>query len=244
MNVVYKKLEGFSLAEVLVCLLIVGMIAAMVIPAMVYDVYERMTVTRLIKFQATFSNAYKMLRSVYGPPEDWPEYQNQTASTRDHSIFIRRLQPFLKVMYDCGVGNNTNSLCLNKSKYYNIDGSQATTILSSYYDLVLADGTSVMFMSRHLESEIEENKKSLGVIYIDLNGPKGPNRWGYDLFELAITNDQILPRSLENKLNDEQILSECINTTGYGCSGWVLLKHNLDYIRCPDDLKLGFSSCL
>lgn len=33
--------KGFSLAEVLVCLLIVGIIAAMVIPAMVYDVYER-----------------------------------------------------------------------------------------------------------------------------------------------------------------------------------------------------------
>ncbi len=241
---IIKKMEGFSIAEVIVCLAIVGIIAAMTIPVMAFDVYERITVSRLIKFQSTMTNAYKMLRSIYGPPEDWPEYQNQTASTRDHSIFIRRLQPFLKIMYDCGSGNNTNSLCLNKSKYHNINGTLTNNIIPSYYDIVLADGTSVMFMSRYLGNESESNKKSLGVLYVDLNGPKGPNKWGYDLFEFAITNDQILPRSLENKLNDRQILNECINTMGYGCSAWVVLKHNIDYRRCPDDLRLGFDSCL
>ena len=195
----------------------------MVIPAMVYDVYEQKTITQILKTQSTLSNAYKMLRSVYGPPEDWQNVSVQ----HNHELIVNRFRPFLKIMHDCKVDGN-NELCILNNNYYNFNGA-LNHELEDRYDLVLADGSSVFF----------NNKKSYGqaiYIYIDLNGVNPPNRWGYDLFEFELSNDKILPTGSGGS-NDRSILNNCLSY-GYHCTAWIVLHHNIDYRRCPDDLLM------
>lgn len=117
--------KGFSIAEVLICLMIVGMIAAMTIPGIVFRYQEQITVTQLQKTYSTISNAYKMLRSVYGPPEYWSEYVNSTK--KDNSIFKNKFQQFLKVMHDCEY--DKNPLCITLNKYTTFSGREVVTYL-------------------------------------------------------------------------------------------------------------------
>ena len=116
---IFDMKKGFSLAEVLICLMIVGMIAAMTIPSIVFRYQEQITVTQLQKTYSTISNAYKMLRSVYGPPEFWPDHVSQSG-TLDHSVFKNKFKQFLKVMHDCEY--DKNYLCLTLNKYTTFSG--------------------------------------------------------------------------------------------------------------------------
>lgn len=234
----FKKTEGFSLAEVIVCLAIVGIIAAMVIPVMVFDVYEKTTVVKLVKFYSTISNAYKMVRSVYGPPEDWPDHPFNSKKA-NKALFVEKFKPFLKIMHDCEVENS--SLCLMNNQYYKIDGSIEMNLVNRY-DLVLADGSSVLFYTRN-DGAQHSRTKSYGYIYIDINGVNGPNRAGYDLFEFAIMNDYIVPGYLDVDGSDSYLLRNCLNN-GYSCAAWVILHQNIIYRKCPDDLIIfGRTSC-
>lgn len=80
------------------------------------------------------------------------------------------------------------------------------------------------------------------VIYVDINGTKPPNRWGYDLFEFSVFNDEILPAYTSIYTNEKDMRTKCL-TSGYSCGAWILTYHNIDYRRCPDDLRLGATNC-
>ena len=80
------------------------------------------------------------------------------------------------------------------------------------------------------------------VIYVDINGTKPPNRWGYDFFEFSIMADDILPCYAEDRQDEAHIRNRCLNE-GFACAAWVLMHHNTAYRRCPDDLRLGATNC-
>lgn len=105
----------------------------------------------------------------------------------------------------------------------------------SRYDLVLADGTSVIFNTRR--EELDEKYDRWGVIYVDLNGTKEPNRWGYDLFEFSIQKDNIVPTGSNKGRTDREILNNCL-ASGNHCTAWILRKENILYRRCPQDLTI------
>lgn len=120
-DVVYKKrIRGFSLAEVIICLCIVGIIAAITIPSLVFDVYENLTITQVKKAYSTLSNAYRYVRLVYGSPEDWPEFSKKNQN--DHSLFVDKFRPFMHIMHDCR-NDGDNNLCILNNKYYKFNGA-------------------------------------------------------------------------------------------------------------------------
>ena len=62
---------AFTLAEVLITLGIIGVVAAMTIPTLIANYQEKQTVSRLTKAYATISNAYQMARTEYGDLYAW-----------------------------------------------------------------------------------------------------------------------------------------------------------------------------
>ena len=63
--------KAFTLAEVLITLTIIGVIAAITIPSFIADQDERATVTRVKKFNSTMQQAYKLAVAEYGPITRW-----------------------------------------------------------------------------------------------------------------------------------------------------------------------------
>ena len=65
--------EGFTLAEVLITLGIIGIVAAMTVPTLVENYQKRVVETRLEKFYSTINQAVRMAEVEYGDKKIWFE---------------------------------------------------------------------------------------------------------------------------------------------------------------------------
>ena len=72
--------EGFTLAEVLVTLSILGVVAAITIPNIIQNYKEKATVVKLKKVYAQLQQAFDIEEAINGPIETW---QNVTCSMSD-----------------------------------------------------------------------------------------------------------------------------------------------------------------
>lgn len=67
----FNKRQGFTLAEVLITLGIIGIVAAMTIPNLIQKINEKRTVSKLIAAQSILSRAIKLAEEEYGTVDGW-----------------------------------------------------------------------------------------------------------------------------------------------------------------------------
>lgn len=69
--------------------------------------------------------------------------------------------------------------------------------------------------------------KLQGILMYDVNGEKGPNVWGKDVFGLNIYDDRFEPFGKHKSLNEQK--QDCSkNGTGLFCSNYYLIGGNFD----------------
>src|SRR5574344_672166 len=123
------KQRGFTLAEVLIVLGIIGIVAAMTIPTIVQRAQERATVSQLKKVYSTLSSAYELAIKDNGNPADnW--------ATSDDSV-ATVLMDYLKVSKNC-----IKESCDNYT-FYRLDNS--STLQDFQPRMILSDGTLILF---------------------------------------------------------------------------------------------------
>ncbi|MBR1754620.1 type II secretion system protein [bacterium] len=230
-----RKLKAFTLAEVLITLGIIGVVAALTIPTLMQKFDERETVTKMKKMYSTLTTAYQNYFADNGVPE--PQANNSDGATYVFNIF----KPYLKIAQDCGVTNTGG--CLANVTYKTKDGNNYYNYStgSAHYKALLADGSALIFKSNSGSDVYFE-------VFYDINGPKGPNQWGYDLFAFSCYDDgKCFPA---DRPTNEQPLGywfdhNCAssNAAGAGCAVWVIYKENLDYLKCDDLSWNGKQKC-
>jgi len=112
---------GFTLAEVLITLAIIGIVAAMTIPTLITEYKEKQTISQLLKVYATLSHAFKMAEAEHGSLETWGlnhTYHSKTDENgnpvNDYSamtIVANRIMPYLKVAKVCVDGEICDPIC-------------------------------------------------------------------------------------------------------------------------------------
>ncbi|MDR1327072.1 MAG: prepilin-type N-terminal cleavage/methylation domain-containing protein [Heliobacteriaceae bacterium] len=65
------KKKAFTLAEVLITLGIIGVVAALTIPSLIAKHKEKETVSKLKNIFSTLSNAYTLILNEHDSPEKW-----------------------------------------------------------------------------------------------------------------------------------------------------------------------------
>ena len=71
-NQIYKPKTGFTLAEVLITLGIIGVVAAMTLPTIITNVQKKVVENQLKVFNTTINNAFKMSQVEHGGNfQDW-----------------------------------------------------------------------------------------------------------------------------------------------------------------------------
>ena len=60
------KNKAFTLAEVLITLGIIGVVAAMTLPAVITNVQKKVVENQIKVFNSTINNAFKMAQAEYG----------------------------------------------------------------------------------------------------------------------------------------------------------------------------------
>ena len=174
-----RKKFGFTLAEVLITLGIIGVIAAMTMPTLIKHYQQHETVNRLKQTYSILSNAVRMSETENGLLETWEipnAGRNNETYAHGKTFFENYLKTYIKMAKECKKLSNE---CW-ADKYTRTNGANNTfySASSNYsYSIVLANGSVVSFWPRNTLCEV----------YIDLNGKKGPNKNGKDTFTIIIS---------------------------------------------------------
>ena len=84
--------RAFTLAEILLTLGIIGVVAAMTLPSVISNYRKTVVESRLKKFYSTFSQAVKLAEVEYGEVENWPDIDlTQESATEDwFNTYLRK----------------------------------------------------------------------------------------------------------------------------------------------------------
>ncbi len=177
-----RRTFGFTLAEVLITLGIIGVVAAMTMPTLIQNQQKRSLEVATQKFYSMMSQAVKQYMADYGVDDlrNSPlTVVNDTDSEVDRAQKACEdfVQKYLKVVKVCEDGCFTDTYTTQKGEVS--DGVGA----GSYYTgkFVLADGAVL---------DLWAGDKSWPIfLYVDVNSRKGPNKIGYDLWSMSIFYD-------------------------------------------------------
>ena len=217
-----KKLFAFTLAETLIVMGIIGIVSALTLPNLNSSTGEKEKVVKVKKLYQNFDDALGRAQAVYGPFDEW---SNNTTRIGE------RITEFMKVTKTCGYGNATGCFSTpvkeSNENYSEVTGSSG----SQKYFFVLADGTSVALGS---------NK-----IIVDIDGMnKGPSATATDVFSFDISDKgEVKPTGEMNFSGGSLLTCRCFVEHGVECTIWVVENENLDYLKCPFELKSNKTSC-
>lgn len=241
--------KGFTLAEVLITLGIIGVVAAMTIPTVLQNMRDQSTVSALKKAQSTLSQAFLQAIKDNGTPDLW----DIPAGTVGSENLLNILATYLNVTNKCG----DTSGCFPPEKYKQLNGTDESGVPmdspNGYAKAVLADGTllSVTSYGDCSWSAADDNlllQNECGELHVDINGFKKPNQYGIDMFIFYIGKNGIAPigTKAESGAGWDEFTDACQDKTtanGYGCAAWVIYNQNLDYLKCNNLSWDGPTQC-
>ncbi len=224
-NAACANKKGFTLAEVLITLAIIGVVAALTIPTVVRNYQERQTVSSIKKFYSQISQAFKLAEIRNGSVDTWDWGTVRSGESADKIIDI--LAPYLKITKRCGKGKG----CFWNGNYKNLNGNTIWTNPennSEYAKARLADGMSFFIV-------ITQSNCATGVcgnVDVDINGDKKPNQVGRDIFMFVIQkNGSIAPSGIGVDLSTRCSRTNDSAYSGHSCTAWVIAKDNMDYLH-------------
>ena len=210
------KSAAFTLAEVLVTLGIIGVVSAMTVPTLMQNYQRQSYVTQLHKVYNEVEQAllrYQTDRNALNLTE---------AGLSSQTAWDAMVAQYFKTVQKC---DNSLTPCFPATTSYK--KMSGVALNSNVYDIktsyVLASGASVRFY-------YAVNGNRICFLMVDVNGKKGPNILGRDLFTLSIYNDGTIDddgSSAPLSEADRNTLFErdCNGDTGagdYGCFGKIL----------------------
>ena len=210
---------AFTLAEVLITLGIIGVVAAMTLPTLIQKYQDKELANQVRKVYSDINNAAVKAQSDFALPGDNSGLFNPS------NTHLQTAQNFIKYF-------NGAKLCESRSKqyckqyYYDIkyankytENNLTTTAWQSLYPtIILNNGAILHILQRHnencyaLESYVVKDEYGFPVldadgneqirsspvhlcatIVMDVNGIKRPNRYGQDVYSVMIYKNKIGP---------------------------------------------------
>ena len=216
---------AFTLAEVLITLGIIGIVAAMTIPTLITNYHKKQTVTKLQKAISVLNQAYKLSYDDVGEPSITESY-----NIGSDEYFKTYWAPYIKTSLFCtsyeqcgykeafpwhDLNNNVMRIGVvvnnRRATFYTPDGF--------LYVIFTASGPA-------------ENLLADSNVFVDINGGTGPNVIGKDLFILQrVQEDGGGIRPFGGRYSNSALDVNCSkNGNGYGCAekirraGWKIEK--------------------
>lgn len=208
--------KAFTLAEVLIALVIIGVIAAITIPIAVANSQKERILSQSKKAYSTLSQAVLTSRFNNGPIDEWYELSKKQAPSYYELFFKPYLSSSVpcKDYADCGYTSVTPWKSPNGSVYnWSISNEKKSRVF--FY---LADGTFIAVQTgtypcvqyddkgNCIKSELAYAKEP--TIIFDINGVQKPNIIGRDVFFLQFSEEKgAIPYC--DKYTPAQVNSSC-----------------------------------
>ena len=252
-----KRKAAFTLAEVLITLGIIGIVAAMTMPTLISKHEKKVYGTKLIQ---TYSILNQGFRAYLGQNETdllsqtpaFDSIHNSAVSSCDPENWDN---PACKEFVD-EMSKIFNGIHLNKTgvvtyKYLkaNGTGTRGPWSFTLNNGAVMYIGVSKNYNTTGRLAQVKRygTKLTTSVAYldIDINGAKKPNRWGRDFFEFQVSDEGIvIPEggkdysvfrngNLDSMWNSQYMSWGCKPETtsprGYGCAARVIEEGGMYY---------------
>ncbi len=205
--------KGFTLAEVLITLGIIGVVAAITIPGLMTTHKKHVTGAKLKKAVSTINQAIKLSENENGELETWDK------SLPKEEFVKKYFSPYMKIMKICtvqdtcgyGTGNAWSYLNGTQGANYNSPFNNGRTPFIGMDGILYAFGFSPQSLST-------DNDK---IIIIDINGSEKPNKFGQDVFFL-IRNEEADSVTPYGANKGAVIKTDCSpKGTGMYCAAWI-----------------------
>lgn len=189
-----KYFVAFTLAEVLIVLGIIGIVAAMTIPTLMNKIQQQEFVSGLKKSYSILYQAFSSLCNEYGG-----DFSDVIAAQNGDTAFKSKL----KYIKYCPKNNDDyKNECFpydDKIKLLNnyTSNQQKYTNGGTGRGFILQDGISLSFNLWRGDpckrADTMNRDDRCGWIVVDVNGLKKPNQWGKDIYMFMVFAKTILP---------------------------------------------------
>ncbi|MBQ8458523.1 type II secretion system protein [bacterium] len=175
----FKK-AGFTLAEVLITIGIIGVVSALTIPGLYTKIQHKILVEQFKKAYASANQALKLVQEENEKEflcysDGWGSYKQSECAEFWGKFFAIQKTPKPCNGGKCGVKYKNQTQVLSEG------GSVPNPHCSLNADLINA---------YVLPNGVIYHLTSGGIFFsLDINGNAGPNRWGYDVFYLTWIKD-------------------------------------------------------
>ena len=237
--------HAFTLAEVLITLGIIGIVAAMTLPALLQKQQEKVIVNQLKKVDTTIAQAFMLAQSEYGPPEGW-DWGASDNPDNALNVLKKYFVPYMKVNRVCPAGGN----CIPDVIYKRLNGTNHANYKSTNPAMILNDGTLIaIWIGVLADGTLETASSVLCYLYVDINGSHLPNQLGKDFFIFAVTPKGTWPVGLEGErygkrnFSNSCLMNRDVYLNGIGCTAWVIYNENMDYLHCDGLSWNGKTKC-
>ena len=206
-----QRYKAFTLAEVLITLGIIGIVAALTIPSLIANYQETQQIAGFKKAYAEITEALKLMANDYGCPEDLSctgAFKGSGSFTSGDTTLGNIFKKYFKLAKDCGAtykANDKNTQCLAYSVSNNYDGSGQRYDMNTddfgnggTYTFITTDGFAISLINYGSNCKegaaVNQGKYNYntsfvcGYLQVDINNFKGPNNIGGDIFDFYITN--------------------------------------------------------
>lgn len=182
----YKVFTAFTLSESLIALGVIGVLAAIIIPTIMNNSQDA-------QLTVAYKKAYSIANQAYTKAVEENGTGFGTDDTTTYPKF-NALKSQLNIIKDCPFDSSAGGKCWSKSgvglkDFIVINCSQlsnSTTYQFTNTSFITADGMFWMLYSYSATT-------GSPYISIDVNGEKGPNDWGKDVFYFRMNDLNITP---------------------------------------------------
>lgn len=234
-----KKEYAFTLAEILITLMIIGTILAITIPGLKKHATQEEYISRAKKAYSSIAQATKLIETQHGEIKRWGKLtgsvgedenseeneENESAPngvTKAFDYYRERLN-IVKSCTNGTAGCWTQTKQLNGSSYGNANNAKKSSIAFQ-----TADGMYWNIFGQNETNEYGVTKAATDslVIFVDTNGDKNPNTLGLDVFVFIANPERgVLPAGSDNNSTN------CQNSdaSGIDCAAKLIKTGKINY---------------
>lgn len=208
-NACIARIFAFTLAEVLITLGIIGVVAALTMPALIANHKKQTAITQLKKAYSEMSQAVKFSEIDNSETRSW----NYKLTAKE--FYDTYLKNYLKSTKEIKYGDYK----VTYKNYNNTTCSESWCRDANGYYIMLANGT-IIGVCNYIHGSDPHYKS----ITIDINGKKGPNKTGIDYFIYTIQEKGFVPYGTgyyeggENAFGINPDRNKITASSGRGCS--------------------------
>ena len=166
--------KGFTLAEILITLAVIGVVAAITLPSFISDTTTAQIGPKLAKAVSSFEQANEALLETYNTDK-----LSDTGLLGDFNLYGATLSNHLSIYKDIG--------------YYTATGQRHQSFGPSSADNSFTSKEGFVYMITTGYSpgttSTPAHKDRAGIVWIDINGFDSPNAFATDVFLFQLMND-------------------------------------------------------